>query len=213
MIFNFLFLYSNPFFVCAFLSWKLNQFQDGRMDIYSENSYVTNLTSYAPTFSPVQKPSAVSPLSSPSFSPVASPSTVLPPAPIPTAIVPTLSVGNNGTFTGRFRIVRANLKRSAPLKVFGTYATGAIINVTKFGNVPLSLDVEVTCCFHVVRFSFNGVTTNDRTSPYTLRGNDQNKYKDVPALRSRGSKRIVVQGISTARKVFRRMNLNFTVVR
>jgi hypothetical protein len=148
----------------------------------------------------------------PTFFPTPTPSAR--PIAVVAAPVPMLVSGGNGTLTGQFRIVQANLRENSPVVSFGTFSNGTTVNVTKFGTkTPLSLDVSFVCCFSQVRLTYAGIRQIERTSPFALRGNIYGKYNEVPGLRRRGKKTILVEGMSNATNVVRTIRLVFYVVR
>jgi hypothetical protein len=74
---------------------------------------------------------------------------------------------NDGRFTGRFWIVKANLSQTSSIQALGIYSNGATVDVSNFFG-PLGLVVEATCCFARVELAFRGVITREASSPYAL---------------------------------------------
>jgi hypothetical protein len=125
-----------------------------------------------------------------------------------------VSSQNDGTFTGKFRISKADLATNTPFQQLGIYNNGDTVNLADFANYtgPLALTVSATCCFARANFTFQGVTTTDGLNPFFLGGNNGGNHTPISDLRIPGTKTIMVEGINTSNVVFQKLNLSFTVV-
>jgi hypothetical protein len=121
---------------------------------------------------------------------------------------------NEGTFTGKFRISKANLAMNTPFQQLGIYNNGDTVNLADFASYtgPLALTVSATCCLARVHFTFQGVTTTDDLNPFFLGGNHGGNHTPVSDLRIPGIKTIIVEGFNTSNVVFQKLNLTFTIV-
>jgi hypothetical protein len=110
-------------------------------------------------------------------------------------------------------IVRANTNTRRPLNILGTVGDEYVIPLSTYEGGPVSIMIpEIYCCMQKVVITYDGKTRIEHSSPFSLGGNNGNRFKAVPSLQIPGTKTIDIVGYPKNSNTVEIFNITFTVV-